>query len=129
MSNVQLGYKPVFYYNGTTGEICGGLPEQYPAPHGFEKFVCTSAHEAEIWSERQRKWEELKHNMQQEQRELIEGPMREQMRGHMRNLMANARNNLNRDFLKRALETTDTEYGWRSKRESYLHAEAFEKGH
>ena len=128
MSNVQLSRKVCFYYNSTSGEILTGFPEQYPAPRGYEKIVCNSAHEAEIWSERQRKYDNFKHTMIQEQRELIEGPQREAMRSQMRSLMANARNNTNREFLRRALETTDVKAGWKYARESFLHAEAYESG-
>lgn len=128
MSNVQLSRKVCFYYNSTSGEILTGFPEQYPAPRGYEKIVCNSAHEAEKWSARQRDWDKFKHTLIQEQRELIEAPMKEAMRSQMRSLMANARNNTNREFLRRALETTDVKTGWHYARESFLHAEAYENG-
>lgn len=128
--NAQLNKKPVFYYNSTSGEIMAGLPEAYPAPYGFEKIVCTSAREAEQWSARQRKWDEFKHRLKMEERELIEGPMRDQMRKHLHHLMANSRNNVNRDFLKKSLENFEKNSNqWKYKRESFLHAEAFEHGH
>jgi hypothetical protein len=129
-ANAQLRSKPVVYYNSTSGEIMNGLPEEFPAPYGFQKIVCTSAREAEQWSERQRKWENFKHSLKQEERALIEGRILSEMRSHMHHLMANARNNINRDFLRRSLENLDnTPEPWKSKRESYLHAEAFENGH
>lgn len=129
MQQAQLSHKPVFWYNGTTGEIRTGFPEQYAAPHGFEKVVCTTAHEAEMWSERQRKWEDFKHQMSQQEREMIEGPARDGIRKHILHLMGNARNNLNREFLRLHLEQYDKKPApWKYKRESYIHAEAFEKG-
>jgi hypothetical protein len=127
--NAQLATKIVFWHDGTRGEIRMGLPEQFPAPAGFEKIVCNTMHEAEVWSERMRKWEAYKYQMEDEQREMIEGPIRANLRSYMRHQMANARNNLNRDFLRQHLES----YGNRPdktkmRRESYLHAEAYEKG-
>ncbi len=128
--NAQLGKKPVFYYDSTRGEIRSGLPEQFPAPYGFQKIVCNTAHEAEVWSARQRKWEEFINKMTDQEREMVEGPIRDQIRSERRHLMANARNNFNRDFLRRAQEESEKrEYPWKSKRESYLHSEGFERGH
>lgn len=130
MSNAQLSKKPVFWYNGTTGAIWTGLPEQYPSPSGFQKIVCNSASEAEQWSARQRKWDQLMHEVTIQEREMVEGPQREKIRSEIRHQMANSRNNVNREFLRRYLETSETqESKWKYTRESYLHAEAFEKGH
>lgn len=126
----QLSRKPVFWYDGTTGEIRTGFPEHYDAPRGFQKIICTSAHEAEMWSERQRKWEQFKHSISQHERELIEGPMRDNIRQHILHLMGNARNNMNREFLRLHLEKYDKKPApWKYQRESYLHAEAFDANH
>ena len=130
MANAQLSRKVTFYYNGTSGEILTGMPEEYPAPRGYQKIVCNSAHEAEMWSARQRKWDDFKHRLKQEEREMVEGPIRDQMRKHILHLMSNSRNNLNRDFLKRHLEQYEKKPNpLKYERESYLHAEAFEHGH
>lgn len=129
IQQAQLTKKPCFYYNGTTGEIRTGLPEEYPAPQGYEKIVCNTAHEAEIWSSRQRKWDTFKHEIAQTEREMIEGPARDNIRKHILHLMGNARNSVNREFLRRHLEQYDKKPDpWRYRRESYLHAEGFEKG-
>ena len=125
----QLSTKIVFWYDGTCGEIRMGLPEQFPAPMGFEKIVCNSAHEAEAWSERMRKWESVKQQMEDEQREMIEGPIRANLRSYMQHQMANARNNMNREFLRRHLELYDKRPDkTKMQRESYLHSEAYERG-
>lgn len=127
--NAQLSKKPTYYYNGTSGEILTGMPEEYPAPHGFEKIVCTSAHEAEVWSGRLRERDDFKHALKQEEREMVEGPMRDEIRRHIQHLASNARNSYNRDFLLRHLTTYEKKPDpWKYKRESYLHAEAFEHG-
>jgi len=127
--DARLRKKVCFWYNGTSGEIRMGLPEEYPAIRGFEKIVCSTAHEAEIWSERMRRWELLKMRMEDEQREMIEGPMRAELRSHIHHLMANARNNMNREFLRRHLELYDRRIDkTQFKRTSYLHSEAFEHG-
>ncbi len=107
-----------------------GLPEEFPAIPGYEKIVCNTAHEAEAWSERMRRWETIKGQMEDEQRELIEGPMRAELRSHIHHLMANSRNNFNREFLRRHLEIySERPDKTKMKRESYLHNEAYEKGH
>ena len=127
--NAQLSHKPCFFYNETSGEVMTGLPEQFPAPKGYEKIVCNSAAEAEKWSDRQRKWEQFKHSIKEQERELIEGPIRDEMRHHIQHLASNARNSFNRDFLLRHLSQYDKrDAPWKSKRESYLHSEAFENG-
>ena len=128
--NAQISTKIVYWYDGTTGEIRMGLPENFPAPYGFEKIVCNTAHEAEVWSERMRKQEAIKQQMEDEERELIEGQLRSNLRSHIHHQMANARNNINREFLRRHLELYDKRQDrWKMTRESYLHNEGYEQGH
>jgi hypothetical protein len=128
--NRQLQTKIIYYYNGVTGAITMGLPEQYSAPYGWQKIVCHTAHEAEVWSARMRRWEAFKQQMEDEQRELIEGPIRDNLRRHIQHLAANARNNMNRDFLLMHLNNYDKRPDLtRTERISYLHAEAHESGH
>ena len=122
--------KKVTFYRDSSGKIMGGLPENIPAPKGYEKIVCGSAMEAERYSSLQRRQEQVEHRYQQEQRGAVEAEFIGQIRSDRRTLMANARNNKNRDFLRRAEEMSEgrrdpTAY----ERESYLHAEAFEDRH
>jgi hypothetical protein len=129
MGKAQLDKKVVFYKDAS-GKIMSGMPENLPAPRGYEKIICNSAHEAERLSELQRRQERVEHRRQQEQRGAIEAEFIGQIRSDRRTLMANARDNKNRDFLRRAEEMSEgrknpTAY----ERESYLHAEAYEKGH
>lgn len=127
--NVQLSHKPVFFYNPTTGAIWQGFGEWHNPPYGWSKIVCNTAHEAELWSARMREWDRSIHEMQQADREMIEGPMRDEFRSDLRHRIANARNNVNRDFLIKALENLDAQGNRTSyRRESYMHCEAFEKG-
>jgi hypothetical protein len=122
----QLSKKPTFYRD-SSGKIMSGMPENIPAPRGFEKIVCGSAMEAERYSSLQRSQEQVEHRRQQEQRGAVEAEFIGQIRSDRRTLMANARDNKNRDFLRRAEQMSEgrrdpTAY----ERESYLHAEAFE---
>ncbi len=122
--------KKVTFYRDSSGKIMGGLPENIPAPKGYEKIVCGSAMEAERYSSLQRRQEQVEHRYQQEQRGAVEGQFAEELRSEMRTKMANARNNLNKDFMRRALQRMDgktdpTAY----ERESYLHSEAYERNH
>ncbi len=128
-STAQLDRKVVFYRNASTGEVMGGMPENIPSPYGYEKVVCNNVSEAERWSDRQRQWDNVKHNAIRERREQIEGPIRDEIRAEMHHKMANARNTANREFLQRALENdAKRQAPWEYRRESYLHAEAYEKG-
>jgi hypothetical protein len=125
----QLSKKPTFYRD-SSGKIMSGMPENIPAPRGFEKIVCGSALEAERYSAMQRRQEQVEHRRQQEERGAIEAEFIGQIRSDRRTLMANARDNKNRDFLRRAEEmSAGRSDPTRYERESYLHSEAYEKNH
>jgi hypothetical protein len=128
-SKAQFSKKPVFY-RSAGGQIMSGMPENIAAPYGYEKIVCGSAREAERYSELQRRQERVTYGRQQEERGAIEGQFRDAIRSEMRTKMANARNNLNRDFMKRALERNEGKGDpTRYERESFLHSEGYEQGH
>ena len=129
-TKAQLDKKVTFYTNSRTGEVMTGLPEAFSAPDGYQKVVCNSAHEAERWSDRQRQWERGHHEKLQYQREMEEGPIRDQIHSDMRTLMANARNETNREFMRRSYEKSQQRHDpWKYERESYIHAEGHEQGH
>ena len=120
----------VFYKHSTSGRIVVGFPENFPAPHGFEKIVCTTAHEVEQWSSRLRAQEKADEEMTDIQREMIEGPIREYARKELLHLRANARNQINRDFIDAALKRIDEkEKRGKMVRESAMHVEGYEEGH
>ena len=128
-SKAQLSKKPVFYRDAS-GKVMSGMPENVPAPQGMQKIVCNSVFEAERYSEMQRRQEKYEHGREQERRGAIENSFRDEIRSEMRTKMANARNNTNREFMRRALERNEgrgdpTAY----QRESFLHSEGFEQGH
>lgn len=128
----QLTKKIVFYFSnpavrGGTGEIIMGMPEQYAAPPGFEKIVCTSTAAAEKWSGRMRVWEETKEKIAQAYQRAQEAEYVKGQRSDMLNKIANARNQVNRDFMIRALENFDKRYEDRfaTERTSFLHSEGY----
>jgi hypothetical protein len=124
----QLGRKPVFYRD-SSGKVMSGMPENCPAPRGYEKIVCNNVHEAERYSELQRRQERVDHNRQQAERGAIENEFASEIRSEMRTKYANARNPINREFMRRALENNANRKDPTAfERESYLHAEAFEQG-
>lgn len=126
-SKAQLGHKPNFYIDRKTGEIMTGGPEHARTPKGYERVTCTSALEAERWSAKQRSWDKAKHYRIQEERAPIEEAKHAEIRAEMHHRMANARNNTNREFMRRAIEKSDQKGNpWRYERESYLHSEAHE---
>jgi hypothetical protein len=130
--NAQLS-KPVCYYfsnpsvYGGTGEIIMGLPEQYAAPPGFEKIVCTSTAAAEKWSARMRKWEETKEEIAQMYQRHQEEKQFKAVLSDIDNKIANARDNINRDFMIQARANAVKRYEDRfaMTRESFLHSEAY----
>jgi hypothetical protein len=125
----QLGNKPVFYKD-SSGKLMTGLPENIPSPRGYEKIVCNSANEAERYSSLQRQQERYEHGKQQAERGAIEAEFQHEWRSDAHHLMANARNNKNREFMRRALERNESHSDpTKYERESYLHSEAFEDKH
>ena len=129
MNNAQLG-KKIVYWQDRNGQIYMGLPEAYPAPFGMEKIICVSALQAEFWSKRMRDQERVREMAKDEERDKVEGPIRDNLRKHILHLAANARNNMNRDFLHKHLENYERRPDLtKTRRQSYLHAEAFEHGH
>jgi hypothetical protein len=126
--HAQLHTKIVFY-QWKSGYLTMGAPESYPAPRGAVKIVCNTSHEAEIWSDRMRQQEKIHEQRTEEEREEYEAPLRAYARGELQRLMANARNELNREFCRRMLQKLDEDVARKKwKRESYLHSEAFEEG-
>jgi len=124
----QLDKKPVFYRD-SSGKVMSGMPENCPAPKGYEKIVCNNVHEADRFSEIQRRQERVDHQRQQAERGSIEGEFLSEIRSEMRTKYANARNPVNREFMRRALENNANRKDPTAfERESYLHAEAYESG-
>lgn len=119
----------VFYYSRKFNRILVGFPEQFPAPEGFEKIVCTTAAEVDLWSNRLRLQEKMDEERTDEEREAIEGPIRDYVRKELVTKMLNARNEVNRAFCKFALDRLDEEANKRKmKRIAYMHQEGFEAG-
>lgn len=130
--NQQLTKAVVFYFSNPTmrdgtGEIIMGLPEQYAAPPGFEKIVCTTAMQAERWSGRMRVWEETKEKIAQAYQRHQEEAQVEAIRSDMRTKIANAKDSLNREFMIQALANFDKRYEDRfaTERTSFLHSEGY----
>jgi hypothetical protein len=130
--NAQLA-KPIVYYfsnpsvYGGTGEIIQGMPEEYAAPPGFEKVVCRSTAEAERWSGRMRVWEKAKEEIAQAYQRKQEEVQFKSVLSDFDHKIANARNNINRDFLIQARANAVKRYEDRyaMTRESFLHSEAY----
>ena len=130
--NAQLAKPVVFYFSspsvyGGTGEIIQGMPEQYAAPAGFEKVVCRTVMEAERWSGRMRVWEAAKEEIAQAYQRVRDSEQVERIRSQMRDNIANAPNQLNRDFAVQALENFDKRYEdqFATERTSFLHSEGY----
>lgn len=122
--------KKVTFYKDASGRIMTGMPENVPTPKGLERIVCGSAMEAERYSAMQRRQEQIEHHYQQESRGAIEEAQREEIRSERRELIKNARNAVNRDFLIAANERFDKQHEpWKYEKESYLHSEAYEDRH
>lgn len=128
--NAQLTKKIVYWQHSVTGTIKMGLPEEYPAPDYHQKIICGTVQEAEHWSQKMRNQERDRAQIEDEKRDEAESRNRSQIRSHIFSLMANARNNFNRDFLKYYM----AKYGdgpndpTKVNRESFLHSEGYEQG-
>lgn len=120
----------VFYVHSHSKLISVGAPENFPAPKGFLKVVCRTAAEVDAMSQKLRDQERRIDEMTDEQREAFEGPIRDWARAQLVTSMMNARNSINREFCRVALERLDAEVERRRmKKISFMHAEAFEDGH
>jgi len=125
--NAHLDKKPIFYRD-SSGKLMTGLPENYSAPKGCEKIICNNVFEAERLSEAQRRQERAEWNAHMEERRSIEEPGLNEIRRNRQTLIANARNNLNRDFLIAAQERLGNRpKPWEHERESFLHNEGYEE--
>jgi hypothetical protein len=120
----------VFYrYPKLNNRIEMGFPENFPAPPGAEKIVCTTAREAEKYSSLMREQEKIDAEMSEIDRERVEGPMRDYVRKDLQHRLANATDQVNRDFLRFALaQIEEKEKRGKEIRESHLHAEGYEHG-
>ena len=129
--NAYLSKPVVYYLNTINGEIKMGFPQEYPAPPFHEKIVCNTVWDVEHWSKKMREQDRVKQMMDDERRGEAEERMRSEIRSHIHHLIANARNNKNKDFLRYYLKKIDSQPNdptkW--KRESFLHIEGYEQGH
>jgi hypothetical protein len=129
--NAQLSKKVCYWRDTDTGKLKMGLPENYPVPDHHEKIVCGTTHEAEFMSDRMRRQERSEDQRYAETRGAKEEAIKSQIRGNIHHQMANARNPMNREFLRRYME----KYGdgpndpTAAQRESFLHNEGYEQGH
>ena len=107
-----------------------GLPQEYDAPPYHEKIVCSTVWDVDRWSQKMRDQDKTRQQMEDDKRMAIEERLRGEVRSHLHHLIANARNNLNKDFLRYYLERSnkvpDDPTRWN--RESFLHIEGYEKG-
>ncbi len=134
--NAQMGTKIVFWYNRDTDHILQGAPEHFEPIYGYQKIVCNHASEAELWSKRLREQDKKFAEMSDIEQEQREAPMRAHIRKEILYKMANPspggdprRKRLNHIMLQKALDQLDLcEAKGKTVRDSYLHAEAFEKG-
>lgn len=127
----QLGQKIYFWHNPKTDHIFQGAPPQFDAfrPPGYVTIECTSAHMAEQWSRRLADQDRRMAEMNDYEREMIEGPMRANLRRDAVELLRKTNNPLAARMLKYSIEQLDKqEEKGKTIRESYLHVEAFEHG-
>lgn len=104
-----------------------GISEHFPTPAGFEKIVCRSVHEAELWSGRMRQWDAAKEQIAQAYQRHQEEQQYKDLLSEFDHKIANARNNANKHFMIQARANAVKHYEDRyaTKRESYLHSEAY----
>ena len=124
----------VFYVNRQLDRVEVGAPEQFGLPMvlarlGWEKVVCETAHEVELYSEKKRRQDLRDAERSEEDREKIEGPIRDAIRKDLYNRMMMSKNQLNKDFCFYALKKLDEQEKMRKEKiESWMHSEAAEDG-
>ena len=136
-AHLRGGNKPiaiVFYHHRKTGKIIVGFPESWPIPDffkkaGYQKIVCRTMREVDKWDQRIRDQEKREEEMTDEQREAFEGPIRDACRKELVTKYMNARNPINKEFCRQALERIDADERRRKMtRESFMHIAGFEDG-
>jgi hypothetical protein len=123
--------KIVFYKWNKAGVIryTVGAPENFPAPKGAEKIVCQSAAEVEKYSQILRDQDAADAEISEAERYEREEPIWQALRKDLQNKMANAKNQINREFCRVALQRMDeAEVKRKEVRTSYQHCEGFEQG-
>lgn len=123
--------KIVFYKWKKAGVIryTVGAPENFPAPKGAEKIVCQSAAEVEKYSQILRDQDAADAEISEAERYEREEPIWQALRKDLQNKMANAKNQINREFCRVALQRMDeAEVKRKEVRTSYQHCEGFEQG-
>jgi hypothetical protein len=100
-------------------------------PFFRQEIICQNALEADLWSAKLRQQEKDEFEQTEEQVEQREGPVRDWLRKQMLTHMAQAPNQVTRDFILRAIERLDKLEARKKARkiESYMHQEAAEMGH
>jgi hypothetical protein len=127
--NAQMAVKVIFWYNPRTDHILQGAPERFDPIYGYQKIVCNHAHEAEAWSARLCAQDKRMAELNDLEREMVEGPMRADIRRELKDRIYKARDGLNKMLLERALQELEkAETRGKTVRESYLHQEGFEAG-
>lgn len=129
--NAQMSTKIYFWHNPRTDHILQGAPPQFRSmmPPGYQEIECGHAMDAERWSARLTAQDKRIAEMNDEEREAVEGPMRADLRRELEAGIRKASSSLNASMLRMALrQLDDAEANARTKRESYLHVEAFEHG-
>ena len=123
----------VFYFSKKLNHITVGAPEQFPVPRimvdlGYEKVICRSAHEVEIWSGKLRDQERRESEKTDEEREAFEGPLRDALRKDLVSRMMNAKDEVNREFCRQSIAQIDAKNDEmrKNKRESFQHVEGYE---
>lgn len=108
-----------------------GFPEQFNhlAPKNVQPIVCESAADVEKYDKILRQQEKDEKEMTDEMRDAVEGPVRAMLRADLVNRMANARNPINKEFCRQALENFDKKEQERKEtRESFMHIQGYEDG-
>lgn len=136
---MSQGRKPVsvtYWYSRKLNKILNSCPEWFPIPpilrdQGFEKVVCRTSRDVEIWSQKLRDQEAREAEILDLEREAIEAPQRARFRAELVYQHSHARNAFNKEFCRRALEKLDRlEARIRLKMQrgvSYQHCEGFEE--
>jgi hypothetical protein len=127
--NAQLATKVVFWYDAQHDHILQGGPEHVKPFRPYTQVVCTTAAEAECWSEKLRQQDARMTEASNEQRDAIEGRIAKAMRAELVERMNSAPTQAAFELCRKAIARHDELQKRRNEvRTTYLHSEAYEHG-
>jgi hypothetical protein len=124
----QMSKAIVFWFNRSADFIMCPPSPVAPAPAGFEKIECRHAAQVDMWSRRLRRQEKRIREMTDVERFEFEGKVQSGIIEEMKKCLANATDQVNREFLSYFIKKAEEKRSARRMEvvETFMHVEAKE---